>query len=77
MEIIAELEGVPRGVYTGAIGWIAPDRAMTFAVPIRTVELAGASAIMGVGSGIVADSDPDREYDECLLKADFLRRALG
>jgi len=32
---------------------------------------------MGVGSGIAVDSDPDREYDECLLKADFLRRALG
>ncbi|MEX2650596.1 MAG: aminodeoxychorismate synthase component I [Alphaproteobacteria bacterium] len=77
MEIIAELEDAPRGVYTGAIGWIAPDRSMTFSVPIRTVALEGVNATMGIGSGIVADSDPDREYDECLLKADFLRRALG
>jgi len=42
-----------------------------------TVTLEGAKATMGIGSGIVADSDPEREYDECLLKADFVRRALG
>jgi aminodeoxychorismate synthase component I len=72
MEIIAELERRPRGVYCGAIGWIAPDRAMAFAVPIRTVVLGKGTATMGVGSGIVADSDPDREYDECRLKAAFL-----
>jgi aminodeoxychorismate synthase component I len=78
MEIIAELEGSPRGVYTGAIGSIAPDRSMTFSVPIRTVALGrDGVATMGIGSGIVADSDPGLEYEECLLKAAFLARALG
>jgi len=72
MEIIAELERRPRGVYCGALGWIAPDRTMAFAVPIRTVALGEGRATMGIGSGIVADSEPDHEYDECRLKAAFL-----
>lgn len=77
MEIIARLEDRSRGVYCGAIGWIAPDRSMAFSVPIRTIVLRGGRATMGVGSGIVADSDPDREYDECLLKAAFLTASSG
>lgn len=77
MEIIAELEGRPRGFYTGAIGYIMPDRDMTFSVPIRTVELGTHNrAVLGIGSGVVADSRAGDEYAECLLKADFLRRAL-
>lgn len=73
MEIIRELEEAPRGVYTGAIGQITPDGDMTFSVPIRTLMIdAKGRARFGVGSGIVADSDPDAEYDECALKCVFL-----
>ncbi len=70
-QLIAELEESPRGVYTGAIGFFSPKQTV-FNVAIRTLELDGARGIMGVGSGIVIDSDPAEEYRECLLKADFL-----
>ncbi len=72
MQIIRALESRARGVYTGAIGFIAPNRSAVFNVAIRTLELKGASASMGVGGGIVADSDPEDEYRECLLKASFI-----
>jgi len=78
MEIIAELEDAPRGIYTGAIGYVTPDRDMTFSVPIRTVELRDdGQATLGIGSGVVADSSIEGEYAECLLKARFLRRAIS
>jgi len=77
MEIIAELEDGPRGIYTGALGFVTPEREMCFSVPIRTIALREGEAIMGVGSGVVADSDPAAEYEECLLKAQFLRRGLA
>lgn len=72
MEIISELEPERRGVYTGAIGYLAPSGAALFNVPIRTVSLCGARGEMGIGSGIVADSDPEQEWQECLLKGNFL-----
>ncbi len=72
MEIIRELEGGPRGVYTGAIGHLTPDGTAVFNVPIRTVALRGVQGEMGIGSGVVSDSDPDQEWQECLLKARFL-----
>jgi para-aminobenzoate synthetase/4-amino-4-deoxychorismate lyase len=71
MQLIAELEGSPRGVYTGAIGFFSP-RQTVFNVAIRTLELNGARGAMGVGSGVVIDSDPAQEFRECLLKAEFL-----
>jgi len=73
MGIIAELEPTPRGVYTGAIGYVAPGGDAVFSVAIRTlvVERQTGAAILGVGAGIVADSVADDEYDECLLKAAF------
>lgn len=74
MEIIRELEADPRGVYTGAIGHIAPSGDAQFNVAIRTVVLAADSGEMGIGSGIVADSKADSEFEECLLKAQFLTR---
>ncbi len=79
MEIIAELETSPRGLYTGAIGYVTPERDMTLSVPIRTISLneGAGRATMGIGSGVVADSRPTDEYDECLLKAQFLRDALS
>jgi para-aminobenzoate synthetase/4-amino-4-deoxychorismate lyase len=75
MQIIRELEAHPRGVYTGAIGFIAPDRSATFSVAIRTLVLKDQQATMGVGGGIVADSIPADEHREALLKASFLTRS--
>ncbi|NYE62838.1 para-aminobenzoate synthetase/4-amino-4-deoxychorismate lyase [Duganella sp. 1224] len=83
MEIIRELEPDPRGIYTGAIGWFDPPAARTLgdfcmSVPIRTLTLQaqGADGVrhgeMGVGAGIVFDSDAGEEYAECKLKARFL-----
>lgn len=72
MEIINELELLPRGAYTGAIGFIAPSRDMEFNVPIRTVVLNKNKGEMGIGSGIVHESDPAGEWQECLLKGRFL-----
>ncbi|MBK8985253.1 MAG: aminodeoxychorismate synthase component I [Chloroflexi bacterium] len=75
MQIIRELETGPRGVYTGAVGFIAPDRQAQFNVAIRTVvvDRERETAVYHVGSGIVWDSDPAAEYAECLLKAQVLR----
>jgi len=73
-EVVRELEAEPRGVYTGAIGAIAPGGDMTFNVAIRTAVIsAGGEGRYGVGGGIVADSDPDAEYAEALLKARVLQ----
>lgn len=75
MEIIRELEEGPRGIYTGGIGYFAPDGSATFNVPIRTVRLVQGRGEMGIGSGIVHDSDADQEWQECLLKGHFLTRS--
>ena len=73
MEIIDELEATPRDVYTGAIGTFAPGGRLALNVAIRTATLhADGTGRYGCGGGIVADSDADREYDECLLKARVL-----
>jgi len=74
MEIIRELETGDRGVYTGAIGFISPDSEAVFNVPIRTVVLKGNKGEMGIGSGIVWDSDPAGEWEECKLKGRFLTK---
>lgn len=73
MELIRELETEPRGVYCGAIGNFSPDGSAQFNVVIRTavIDRKGAGE-MGIGSGIVADSDGPKEYAECLLKMKFL-----
>lgn len=72
MQIIHELERHPRGVYCGAIGYIAPDDQAVFSVAIRTITLTGTTGVMGVGSGIVYDSVAEKEYEECQIKAAFL-----
>ena len=76
MEIIHELESAPRGIYTGAIGYIRPDGDCCFNVPIRTVVLEGNRGEMGIGSGIISDSDPGQEWRECKLKGHFLTNPL-
>ncbi|MEE9325949.1 MAG: aminodeoxychorismate synthase component I [Cocleimonas sp.] len=73
MEIINDLEKEPRGIYTGAIGYLLPDNDFYFNVPIRTVSIGeDQQCEMGIGSGIIYESDAKDEYAECLLKADFL-----
>jgi para-aminobenzoate synthetase/4-amino-4-deoxychorismate lyase len=73
MQIAAELEPARRGTYTGAIGYLRPDGDFSFNVPIRTLTLApDGTGSLGVGSGIVADSEPAGELAECLLKANFV-----
>ena len=74
MELLNGLEPEPRGVYTGAIGHVFPDGNARFNVAIRTavVNRELGRVDFGVGSGIVWDSDPAAEYDECLLKGSVL-----
>ena len=77
MEIVREVERGPRGVYTGAIGYFAPDGAACFNVAIRTLTLSapipqGRRFTMGVGGGITLDSRAEDEYAECQLKSSFL-----
>jgi para-aminobenzoate synthetase component 1 len=69
MQIIDELEPAARGAYTGAIGVLGLDGQMTFNVAIRTLQMRGERALLHVGGGIVADSDPQAEYEETLAKA--------
>ncbi|MEE9542332.1 MAG: aminodeoxychorismate synthase component I, partial [Thermodesulfobacteriota bacterium] len=69
MEIIDELEPTPRGLYTGALGWFDFSGALDIAMAIRTAVSKEATLHLGVGSGIVADSVPEEEYDETILKA--------
>lgn len=74
MEIITELENNPRDVYTGALGYILPNQDFCFNIPIRTLNILSENTVeMGIGSGIVYDSQPRQEYEECLLKAQFLK----
>ncbi|WP_377153530.1 chorismate-binding protein [Roseateles sp. UC29_93] len=75
MEVIDELEPGPRGWYCGALGLLQPGGAVTFNVPIRTVEQTGRALRCGVGSGITLDSRPGDEIDEWRAKARFLARA--
>ncbi len=75
-EILDALEGAPRGVYSGAIGWLGLGGAADLSVAIRTIVLAGGRATVGAGGAIVLDSDPKREYEEMLLKAAAPLRAV-
>ena len=77
MQIIAELEGVGRGIYTGAMGWLAPNGDMDLNILIRSAEVEGDTVRFRTGAGIVADSDPQRELEETRAKARGMLRALG
>ena len=76
MRAIAELESVPRGVYTGCVGFVDRTGGCSFAVAIRTALVADGVVDYFAGGGIVAASDPERECDETELKAALFRRSL-
>ena len=76
MEIIAELEPTARGPYCGALGYLGFDGTMDTNILIRTFTMSQGWIQFPVGGGIVADSDPQREYEETLHKAEGLVRAL-
>ncbi len=73
MQLIRELEGRPRSVYTGSIGYFAPNGDSVFSVAIRTAVLRAERLHMGVGAGITYDSVATEEHQECQLKAEFLK----
>jgi para-aminobenzoate synthetase component 1 len=77
LEILGELEGAPRGVYTGTVGWVGFDQSCDFNVAIRTGWLRDGVFSFGAGGGIVVDSDPVREWDELGWKARAIADALG
>jgi para-aminobenzoate synthetase / 4-amino-4-deoxychorismate lyase len=78
MELISEYEPHPRGVYCGAIGYLAPDQSARLNVAIRTpVVFADGTGEIGIGSGVVADSHASKEYAECLLKMKFLEALVS
>ena len=76
MEIIDEIEQLRRGPYTGAIGYIGFSECMDLNIIIRTFTTKNGMAYVQAGAGIVADSDPSREYQESLKKAEALIRTL-
>ncbi len=76
MQIIDELEPVARGPYTGSLGYFSFSGNMDFNILIRSLVLKDGKAHLQAGAGIVADSDPQKEYDETLHKAEALREAL-
>ncbi len=77
MQIISELEPFRRGIYAGAVGYFDLQGSMDFCIAIRTIVMSGEEAMIQAGAGIVADSDPAREWDEILNKAKILFRAVG
>lgn len=76
MEIIRSLESTPRGIYTGALGYLDDSGRAVLALTIRTLAVTGDEVRLGVGGGIVTDSDPEREWQETLDKIHTLREAL-
>jgi anthranilate synthase component 1 len=79
MEIIAEEEGAPRGPYAGAVGWLGLDKDsvhLDFGIILRSLWVRGGQARWQAGAGIVHDSDPEKEWLECLAKAEIIRKIL-
>ena len=77
MRVIAELEATGREAYTGAIGYASPVAGLELNVAIRTLETSGERIWLGAGGGVVADSDPRGELEECLVKARPVVKAAG
>jgi isochorismate synthase EntC len=77
IDFIARVEPHSRGWYTGPVGWIDEKGDAEFAVAIRCGVISGKEAFIYAGAGIVADSDPDAEYQETELKAEPLLQSIG
>ena len=76
MEIISELEPTQRGPYAGAVGYFGFNGNMDFCITIRTIAVKGNRLAIQVGAGIVADSSPDKEYEETMRKGDAMFKAI-
>jgi anthranilate synthase component 1 len=76
MQIISELEGYRRGPYAGAVGYSLPGSSFDTCIAIRTIVLHEGVALLQAGAGIVADSDPAAEHQECLNKLQALETAI-
>jgi anthranilate synthase component 1 len=76
MQIISELEGFRRSTYAGVVGYHVPGLGLDTCIAIRTVRLQNGRAYLQAGGGIVADSDPAEEHQECLNKLAALEAAL-
>ncbi len=76
MQLISELEAYSRGPYAGAVGYSLPDGTLDTCIAIRTIVLHDGLALLQAGAGIVADSDPAAEHDECLRKLAALETAI-
>jgi anthranilate synthase component 1 len=76
MQIIDEIETCRRGPYAGAVGYVDYSKNMDTCIALRTMVIVGKTAYVQAGAGIVADSDPQREYEETLNKATGLLKAI-
>jgi anthranilate/para-aminobenzoate synthase component I len=77
LEVIDELEPHLRGPYCGALGFFSPDGDFTLSVGIRILVAKEGKGTFWVGSGIVWDSEPEKEYEETLIKAMAIKKVLG
>jgi anthranilate synthase component I len=76
MQIVAELEAYRRGPYAGAVGYVLPGGTMDTCIALRTIVLHDGVALLQAGAGVVADSDPAAEHEECLRKLAALEAAI-
>jgi len=77
MQIIGELEKSRRGFYSGVVGYFGFDGSLDSCIALRSIVLKNNKAYLQTGAGIVADSNPAREYDECVNKAKAMLEAIG